>query len=582
MEDAILLTEPAELLETGKLERALALFGVTTRRMTLAEFLASGDVSDDASKFRLFSKGSTFVTLLGALGDNRQSPGFLQKNVHSAFVYAGGDTSALERVASTIVGRNCSFDGTSPMAEWQVTNGFPEFCKSMSGVRVRVTSNVSEKGLGLSEAEPNVVSLISSGRHSSFVKFTYQNVPIFVSTAATLVDVHDRLAGPDFDIRQCFLSATPLVLYIRWAFANSCWQPPETPACLVIDDPLLKPRYGFLKFQQLLDLMRRHNFSTSIAFIPWNWRRNNAKTVQLFKENPERFSLSIHGCDHTGGEFGSIRAGRLAWKSGEALARMSRHHSRTGLLHDAVMVFPQGVFSSQSMKVLKRSQFIGTVNSEVFSTDPAPPAITIADYWQTAVLNYSDFPIFTRRYASAGIENFAFDILLGKPCLVVAHHNDCFDDCRHIGGFMQQLNQLKVSFRWTGLAEVVRRSFRQRESSPGVVEIEMYGSEVRIENPSGQRKLFRFRKRESEAGLIKDVRAAGQTIQWEFTEGGQGLAFQVELNPGENKVVTVTFRDFIAADGFDGESVRYKLKVMLRRYLSEARDNYLRRKSFSN
>ena len=85
------------------------------------------------------------------------------------------------------------------------------------------------------------------------------------------------------------------------------------------------------------------------------------------------------------------------------------------------------------MAVLKRGDFIGTVNSEVISTDPQPRPITIADYWNVAVMNYSDFPIFTRRYPWAGVENFAFDILLGKPCLVVVHHNDCHDDCRHRG-----------------------------------------------------------------------------------------------------------------------------------------------------
>jgi hypothetical protein len=47
---------------------------------------------------------------------------------------------------------------------------------------------------------------------------------------------------------------------------------------LVIDDPLLKPRYGFLKFLPFLRLMQRHDFATSIAFIPWNWRRSATKS----------------------------------------------------------------------------------------------------------------------------------------------------------------------------------------------------------------------------------------------------------------------------------------------------------------
>ena len=43
-------------------------------------------------------------------------------------------------------------------------------------------------------------------------------------------------------------------------------------------------------------------------------------------------------------------------------------------------------------------------------------------------MTYGAFPIFTRRYAFHGVENFAFDLLLGKPCLIVAHHDSFKDD----------------------------------------------------------------------------------------------------------------------------------------------------------
>src|SRR4029079_8281891 len=122
----------------------------------------------------------------------------------------------------------------------------------------------------------------------------------------------------------------------------------------------------------------------------------------LFRHNPGRFSLSVHGCDHTHHEFGTDHPGRLAWKSSEAMNRRARHESRTGLSHDPVMVFPHGVFSETSMAVLKRSRFIGVVNSEVISADVRPRTITISDYWDTAVMAYGDFPIFTRRYPWQG------------------------------------------------------------------------------------------------------------------------------------------------------------------------------------
>ncbi|KAF5407805.1 MAG: hypothetical protein Udaeo2_20730 [Candidatus Udaeobacter sp.] len=87
--------------------------------------------------------------------------------------------------------------------------------------------------------------------------------------------------------------------------------------------------------------MKRHKFSTNIAFIPWNWREALLK-LSMFRK-PGAFSLSVHGCDHTRAEFGSAGQQRLYWKA-RHLERMDRHEAITGISHDPVMVFPQGIF----------------------------------------------------------------------------------------------------------------------------------------------------------------------------------------------------------------------------------------------
>ena len=577
IEKALLLVEPSEISVAGRLEKLLTAFGIACRQLTLSEFLASVDISDGKSKFRLLTTSAVFLKLVEVLGKNSEATAGWQRNVHSAFIFPGNDSASFEKLAKQITGDiNTSLAGTNQGSDWFVSNKLPDFCKSMSGVRVMAV-NGAEAVLVFDESKSNTMKIISTTNGAAFVRSEFQSVPVFLSTAG-IIDVEAGLTARSFDIRQHFLQATPIVMYVKWALAGMCWQPPETGACLVIDDPPLKPRYGFLKFQHLLNLMERVNFSTSIAFIPWNWNRSARKTIRLFQENPKRFSLSVHGCDHTGGEFGSRNRGRLAWKSRQAMQRMARHKSRTGLPHDPVMVFPQGVFSEAAMGELKCGDFIGVVNSEVISADPQPRTIKIADYWDVAVMNYSDFPIFTRRYPWAGVENFAFDILLGKPCIVVVHQNDCHDNCRHVIEFIERLNQLNARLCWTNLAEVVRRSFRQRENSSGVVEIEMYGREARIENPSGVKRNFHFRKREAAPETIKEIRMAAQPVKWTAAENH--VAFESELNPGESKTIAITFNES-AGSRFAGESLRYRAKAMLRRYLCEIRDNYIMRKSFS-
>ncbi len=546
---AIILSGNAAAAE--KCARLLDFFGVPSRVLSVAGFLELLKV-DGAEKFRVICPAEIFSQLTDALPAGK---------IHSAFVHAAESFSGAKA-------------GETRADGFKVSGQLNEFCGVMAGVSFGAGKNSrAHRVLKIPGAE----QIIFNADGASFLKCETAGVPVFISTTEPL-DLAADLPGLFFDVRNHFAEAVPLVLYARWAFAATCWQPAETCACLVIDDPLLRPNYGFINFDRLLAHMERENFSTSIAFIPWNWNRSSRRTARLFNENSRRLSLSVHGCDHTAGEYGDASVDRLAWKSRLALERMARHKAQTAVAHDRVMVFPQGVFSAAAMRALKHNNFIGTVNSEVFSADAAPPKITIGDYWKTAVMNFDEFPIFTRRYPWAGVENFAFDILLGKPCLVVVHQNDCFDDCRHVTDCIAGLNKLNARLRWTNLAEVVRRSFRQREVSPDAVEVEIFGSEARLENNFDAKKTLRVFKPEADVSQIRAVRADGRDLPWRAKKSGIG--FEIELNPGEARTVAVEFVP-LAGEPYAGENFIYQVKTFCRRRLCEARDNYLRRKKFS-
>jgi hypothetical protein len=386
-----------------------------------------------------------------------------------------------------------------------------------------------------------------------------------------VINIAAELTSQNFDVREHFVSAVPLVLYIKWAFAKTCWNAPEASACLVIDDPPLKPTHGLLDFQELSSLMKQHNFSTNIAFIPWNWNRSDPGVVRLFRENAQHFSLSIHGCDHTRAEFGSVSEQRLNWKTQQALERMNRHAAITGIHHDPIMVFPQGIFSEAAMRALRRTHLIASVNNDIVSADPEPCAITIADVWDTAVMRYR-FPLFTRRYPWEGIENFAFDALLGKPAIAIIHHDYCSDHCARLIDFIGRVNALRYAPSWRSLGDVVRRSCRQREASPSTVEVEMYGRELYVENPSDERRLYSVRRRESQLSDIQEVCAGDLRINWDSEDGY--VRFEVELDPVESKLLSIRFHE-LNGNGRLEDNIGYRAKTLLRRYLCEVRDNYL-------
>ena len=570
---AILLSRSCLSVEGKKIARILGFFGVPSRALITTEFLAhNGAGCENSSKCSLICSSDTFLQLIEGL-ERPGSMQFWKEHVHSAFVYAGNDFEILQKLVRRLTGDNdavlCKINpGVGDVA---VTDHFNDFCGVMAGLRVAVSKADLDASLILNTPKGNTINIISHGDGAVFSKLEYKGVSVFLSTSRQIIDIDAELESQNFDVRGHFLSAVPLVLYIKWAFGETCWNAPEANACLVIDDPLLKPTHGFVDFEELLSLMKQHNFSTNIAFIPWNWRRSAPGVVRLFRENPECYSLSIHGCDHTRAEFGSSNQQRLYWKTQQAAERMDRHRSMTGIHHDPVMVFPQGIFSEAAMSVLKHTDLIGAVNNDVVSADPCPRVITISDVWDVAVMGYS-FPLFTRRYPWEGIENFAFDTLLGKPAITVIHHDYCSDHGARLVNFVQQVNALQCAPTWRNLGDVVRRSCRQRGDSPGAVEVEMYGRELRIENRSGHPKRFLIRRRECEPSAIERICADAQEIVWRQVNGR--INFEIDLNPGESRVIKMKSHNFVGKER-NRDNLPYRFKTMLRRYLCEIRDNYV-------
>jgi hypothetical protein len=487
-------------------------------------------------------------------------------------LYPNGDAASAARVVSQLCGAKVSIAKASENEnEWRIADDADGMFGAMRGLRIRPAAPTLSNCSFFIAEKPFASTLIGAATNAAFLRVTWNDVPVFVSSES-LIDIDAELKTPNFDVRDHFFSAVPFVSYIRWAFAHCSWNAAEPSACLVIDDPLLRTRYGFLRFRELLAVMKQARFSTSIAFIPWNWRRSDPKVVQLFKDNPDNYSLCIHGCDHTGGEFGISNQRQLRVIAREANRRMSLHEERTGLIHDRVMVFPQGIFSEQAIIELKHAGFNAVVNTEVHSNLLGVRKLRISDVWDVAIMSYANFPVYTRRYPAQGIENLAFDLLLGKPCLVVVHHDFFTNGYARLADFIEQLNALKVSLTWRSLGDVVRRGYRQKKLPSNCVEIEMYGSELLIENHSGRTMNYSVRRRESDPHTIESVYAGSRRVQW--NSAGDHIEFTLDLAPGESTLLRLLFKP--AEDVvLRGHNFTHSAKTVLRRYLSEARDNYL-------
>jgi hypothetical protein len=100
----------------------------------------------------------------------------------------------------------------------------------------------------------------------------------------------------------------------------------------------------------------------------------------------------------------------------------------------------------------------------------------------------------------------------------------------------------------------------------------MYGNELRLENSGAGRLRFRVSKREADPSSVTAVYAGPQSIPWDTRRGR--LQYEVDVEAGDARLLRVQF-DVRTRVIHRPAPLRQRVKTGLRRYLSEARDNYI-------
>ena len=568
----MLLCGEQTTLEDRNVIRLLDFFGIQWR-MTHAR-----DVAEPQESYAIVSSAVCMATAMQEFqGSPKALPSWL-KQASSVFVYGFHNDDLSTKLVRFVTG--------DPVAKFKpihtretimtVTGDCPDMCGPMSGMRVPVTLRPPVCACDFGPALEGLQSVVCADEGEVFFGVTFGGIRFYLSTCAMILDI-SALSVEHFDVKNCFCEALPLVFFLRRALPDASFGHGETSACLIVDDPPLKRRYGFLDFREALDLMGRHNFTTTIAFIPWNWRRTDPRTLSLFQSHPERLSLVVHGCDHTSGEFAERSPGLLDRKIRTSGQRMEWFRRSASIEADQVMVFPQGKFSPETGRALKLNGFVAAVNTEVAPAEPAANETTIADLWNVAVMRYGSFPIFTRRYLDDGIENFAFDALLGKPCLIAAHHDVFRDHARKLIDFVAQLNSLKWNLFWRPLGEAVRRSFTTRRLDDGTEVIRMFAGSLLAENRDTELGRMLLLKEEADPDCVQAVLVNQTPVEFSF-ESGRLRAWAV-TPPRETAVVRIVYRNNSERIP-DRDSAGAIIKIAAKRFLSEFRDNCLSRNDF--
>lgn len=568
---ALVLRGESVSAEEQKLAGLLDCLEVPWQAVPVAQNANHWSSSGSSEQYSIVSPATHIATLLDAGDQGQQELRDWIAKAESLYVYGFGEDARSQKVLRFLTGspRAKIRSFKAQQAVVSVTKNFPELCGPMSGLQFRASIPREQTAFDFSTPSSSPQNIIDSEQGPLFAAYQFEGTRIFLNAGAQVVDVRTTCVQ-FFDVRENFCETVPLVMWAKLDFGLGA---AEISGCLIVDDPPLKPRYGFLNYHKTLRLMDRHNFATTIAFIPWNWSRTEGRTVQLFHERPDRYSICVHGCDHTAKEFAEESPAVLNKRLSVAKRRMQLLKQRTSLPHDDVMVFPQGAFSGSAVRALKVNGFTAAVNTEVAPRIGANET-TVGDLLGMAIMKYSSFPVFTRRYVFHGVENFAFDGLLGKPCLIAAHHDDFMDESRKLLELITQLNALNWELRWRALGETLRRASSIRRRTDGRKCVEMYGTHLRYGNSHEGVEQTKFIKRENDFESVKAVTANGEPVDYLHQDGY--LQFEAAVRDKES----VDLRVIYASDGNLASSLgdlSYRAKALVRRYLSEFRDNYLSR-----
>jgi hypothetical protein len=405
-----------------------------------------------------------------------------------------------------------------------------------------------------------------------FLRMQRGSCELFLLALAEVPDINARVSVGR-GVEDHYDQLVPLLVFLRHCFGEACWHGVGSTARLIIDDPLLTERYGFLDYADLVSSMRAAGYGTSIAFIPWNfWRTSRRRAEAIFDGQPN-LSVCVHGCDHTNKEFDQLDPGRLQWQADTALRRMQRHTGRTGVPFEPVMVFPQGRFSSAAMLALRRSGFLAAVNTTCFPTDVAAEPLTMADFLRPAIGKFHGLPVFQRRYPRRLID-FAFDVFVGKPVLVVQHHDDFRAGYRQLEEFVHGLHKL-AALSWGGLSSQLMQSCLVRSRSASAMEVRFFTPRFVFKNDRSNAADLTFSKQEPDASAVARVLVDGASVPFAVENGV--LTFQRRADAGQVIEVGVLDRPWLPGVAAKAPGVRHAVGVPLRRALSEVRDNGLMR-----
>jgi hypothetical protein len=380
--------------------------------------------------------------------------------------------------------------------------------------------------------------------------------------------------------------AAPYFMYLRAAAGDRVWHFAEQYANFTVDDAWLIEPYGRLSYTGLLAEMEKHNFHTTVAFIPWNFYRSRPDVASLIRAHPERFSICVHGDDHAHAEFALFRASERfpdrvrqgdIFKVRQALGRMNEFSRLTGIPYDRVWIFPHVIGPEEVFGILKENGFLATIDSEVVPQGLAPPPDPLFRF-RNVTLSYENF-LSIRRFAAGGDvprSFLAIQSFLGNPILLYGHQEFFASGIGAFDPYADEINRINRQAAWTTLGEISRHMYLLKRRDDRQYDVRAYSSDILLSNPDSETREFHVEKEESFHPELHSVLIDGRPIPYKDNHGL--LTMEVVIPGGESRHMVIDYE--VQRNSAPTDISKFNLRSSLLRHTSDFRDLVLSRSRF--
>ena len=414
--------------------------------------------------------------------------------------------------------------------------------------------------------------IMMAGNIPSFICTQLGNCRLFIWATENILDIDQPVNRNDehYGLVDQFV---PALIFLKAACGERCWRNGHAVAGITIDDPLLKRKYGYIDFKQLIQSAEKNDYHVTLGFIPWNWWRTNIRSSELFLANSKVIGICIHGCDHINNEYGIKEYETLRSKTELALERLRKHRERTAIDYQPVMIFPQGRFSKEAIAALGDSkEVLCAVNSTVIPTNLISGEISFRDTLMPALEPFCGFPIFVR-HAPLELSKFALDFFLGKPAIAVVHHDYFEADYTCLEDFCRACRNIEAEVSFGPIGELLSKVFLIRTIAPDEDEVRFFTSRFSFWHSQEDNKKYRLMKRVGGDGLAVDkVLVNGKVVP--FRKDNSDIIIDIDANKSSCYGMEVEYKKSVSSPSHSF-GFRHNVGVAMRRFLSEFRDDWI-------